>query len=97
MTLVSDEHFMTEENAKDFLETLMAILQTGVGSDEILRNDYCRSARTSIFALEKRIPRKPYFQNGRFYCPCCKGNKNSLNLFCDDCGQAIDWRNNNGR
>ena len=95
--MTPNDYYMTDENAKDFLETLMAALETGVGSDEILCNDYWQSARTSILALKKRIPRKPYLQNGRLYCPCCKGNKNALNLFYDYCGQAIDWRNNNGR
>lgn len=63
--MIPNGYYMTDKEAKDFLEKLMVMLQTGVSSEGIFRNNYWRSARTSILALDKRIPKEPYFQNGR--------------------------------
>lgn len=47
-------------------------------------------------AIEKQIPKKPVdksIENIKFMlCPCC-GNNNILSLdkYCSDCGQALDW------
>ena len=51
----------------------------------------------SITALERTIPQKPWLIEGRMLCPNCRGNKRSLNSYCDCCGQKIDWEviNNN--
>jgi len=58
---------------------------------------------TAVSALEKQIPKKPEWnlQNDAILCPCC-----GLDLMggveidseidpehCWNCGQAIDWRN----
>ena len=48
-------------------------------------------------ALEKQIPKKAknitttvYYKQGR--CPNCNALlKNTMNIFCSDCGQALDW------
>lgn len=52
----------------------------------------------AIEALEKQIPKKP---NGKFnvpdyvlaygICPSCGLGVNSDMKFCSECGQAIDW------
>lgn len=64
----------------------------------------------AIKALEKQIPKKPktYIVNMKliyFLCPNCKkriiskvdgewlAGKNQK--FCDECGQALDWSDNN--
>lgn len=47
--------------------------------------------QTAIDAIEKQIPKKYIFVNGRCVCPNCKENKQSLDIYCDNCGQAIDW------
>ena len=48
----------------------------------------------AIKALEKQIPKKPDFTEDKEFalCPCCNG-KGLLNKqkYCDNCGQKIDW------
>ena len=48
----------------------------------------CRTAR------EKQAPKKPDFTEDKEFalCPCCNGKGLSNNQkYCDDCGQKIDW------
>ena len=49
-----------------------------------------------IEALEKQIPKKPK-DDGWLYCPIC-GRDVLMDRFdyCPDCGQALDWSDNNG-
>lgn len=62
----------------------------------------------AIFALEKQIPKKPYKEKGRlqnnYFCPVCKiylGDEKELEYaglqpkYCQQCGQALDWGENN--
>lgn len=48
-------------------------------------------------AAEKQIPKKPANEK-RFFagvyignCPNCWGNVRNAEMFCSDCGQALDW------
>lgn len=51
-------------------------------------------------ALEKQIPKKAknisttvYYRQG--LCPNCNALlKNTINILCSDCGQALDWSDN---
>lgn len=56
---------------------------------------------SEIFALQELVDitnqTKPIYKNGRYYCPNCgsgeylyneDGNKNT---YCSQCGQKIDW------
>lgn len=46
-------------------------------------------------ALERRTPRKPR-NDGWLYCPVCgKDVLQDYVKFCPDCGQAIDWSEEN--
>ena len=60
--------------------------------------------RLAIEALEKQIQRKPVeikenhdfngdiiCKNG--YCPICKNELSNAYLFCNQCGQRLDWSN----
>lgn len=63
----------------------------------------------AIFALEKQIPKKPLDVCTPVttwgLCPVCKGELNKLGnkpnrvfknqAYCSDCGQALDWGENN--
>lgn len=66
--------------------------------------------KIAIEALEKQIPKKPdligdgYDDNGNLVydtwtCPCCE-TQYELDYddykFCPECGQKIDWSENNG-
>ena len=49
----------------------------------------------ALNALEKQIPKK-LKDNGWLYCPIC-GRDVLMDRFdyCPDCGQALDWSDNN--
>ena len=57
----------------------------------------CNANELALQALEKQIPKKAknitttlYYKQGR--CPNCNALlKNTMNIFCSDCGQALDW------
>ena len=45
----------------------------------------------AIEALEKQIPKKPYWEYGGCHCKSCGLDVLSDECFCPLCGQAIDW------
>lgn len=45
----------------------------------------------AIEALEKQIPKKPYWEYGGCHCKSCGLDVLSDEHFCPLCGQAIDW------
>ena len=68
----------------------------------------CIGKEALIIALSKQVSMKPVLVRGCFYCPACsfpitsedaKGlqGMNGFNLFCNHCGQALEWSNNNGK
>ena len=48
--------------------------------------------KLAIEALEKQIPKKPYWEYGGCHCKSCGLDVLSDEDFCPLCGQAIDWR-----
>ncbi len=61
----------------------------------------------AIKALRKQIPMKPnnikdiLDFSGRYYtsrgnCPCCKEGLNRSFIYCNKCGQKLDWGRING-
>lgn len=52
--------------------------------------------RFAISAIEKQIPKKPDFTEDKEFalCPCCNGNGLAdKQKYCDNCGQKLDWSN----
>ena len=49
------------------------------------------SIEIAILALEKQIPKKPYWEYGGCHCKSCGLDVLSDEHFCPLCGQAIDW------
>lgn len=73
--------------------------------------DYTVAFEEAIMALEKQIPKKPKETDAyphKLYCPTCywtfyfnKENADGYRrmhmfTYCPECGQAIDWSDNNG-
>lgn len=56
--------------------------------------EHIKSIEIAIQALEKQIPKKPIFTEDKqfAFCPCCdmKGLIDKQK-YCDDCGQKLDW------
>lgn len=88
---------MTEKEA---IEYFCRIMESGTIKSDEQQTAY----ETAIAALEKQIPRKvnnrsvdmtfPASVHGD--CPCC-GSKNLLSAdtnYCNACGQALDWTEN---
>lgn len=42
-------------------------------------------------ALEKQIPKKPYWEYGVWHCESCGFDVFIDDFFCPICGQEIDW------
>ena len=58
-------------------------------------NEDCRMSaeamKLAIEALEKQIPKKPYWEYGVWHCKSCGLDVFRDDSFCPICGQAIDW------
>lgn len=44
-----------------------------------------------VESVKRKTAQKPVSDGGRYLCPVCRDNKSLLGLYCDNCGQAIDW------
>ena len=69
-------------------EEAIDYLQDPIGK----REKHDEAIQMAIEALEKQIPKKPTLHEGWLYCSVCK--KDILMegyKFCPDCGQRIDW------
>ncbi len=44
-----------------------------------------------IKLIKLHTPKVPVLIDGRSVCPTCHNNKSSLNITCDNCGQALDF------
>ena len=59
--------------------------------------------KAAISAIEKQIPKKTVldtiFPSGItwYACPVCKHTNVETNRFCHNCGQALDWSDENDR
>lgn len=97
---------MTNEEAIEFLEcgavpscTCASNKRNGgtcPGEDAVLE-----AIKVAIKALEKQIPKKanPNLWDGWTECPMCGGIVQTGDYrcdFCPDCGQAIDWSDDDG-
>ena len=71
------------------LENLNDYAYYEVGYDDLARQSYL----TLKVAIKRNEPMRPiYEKDGTRSCPCCKGNWLTPNFkFCSDCGQKLDW------
>lgn len=87
---------MTPEQA---IEVLQCVID---GNDEefnqrLTDKEWNELLSMEIAALEKQIAKKPtnikYFTYDEKigYCPSCECGTNSQIMFCDKCGQKLDW------
>lgn len=94
---------MTYEEAK---ERVLAECESCADNEdcECLQDSDCFEYKTTIVeALNKQIPKKPTEQgkspeeeNYKFGgCPICTATVFGDMHFCDNCGQAIDWSDEN--
>ena len=70
-------------------------------ADKTIHSDLFNALAMGCKALEKQIPKKPIemkptdkLMNGYYSCPICGGwvgMDEYSNNYCGNCGQAIDW------
>lgn len=79
------------------------IIQTAIAEVEWeYPMEYAVAFETAITAIEKQIPKKPRETRCALMCANCghkiteKGCKKLSRSYCKVCGQAIDWRSDNG-
>lgn len=86
---------MTNEEAIEIIKNMSICLARGNGKLQFFT--VFTALKIAIEALEKQIPKKPLLvPDGKskiytFKCPTCGQAMYRVRLFCDDCGQAIDW------
>lgn len=101
---------MTTEKAIEQLNSLMNDRENHVHRDdfdEVFLQDI-EACKMGIQALEKQVPKKVIWKNkrnGKIYifswalCPNCGSDTcdvhNEKFRFCPDCGQALDWSDEN--
>ena len=90
---------MTYEEAK------IDLIESGI---ELGAGDFVdfEAMKIAVVALDKQIPQRPINLSNApldaycaiFRCPRCKGRlkMKSKGAYCDKCGQAIDWSDDNG-
>ena len=79
---------MTHEEAIKNINALNAVC----GQKDLYDAEFENALALAIEALEKQIPKKPYWEYGVWHCKSCGLNVFSDEYFCPICGQAIDWR-----
>ena len=83
---------MTHEEAKNILLTFIGKLVRGRKSGKsMLENRQFEAFAKAIEALEKQIPKKPYWEYGVWHCKSCGLDVFRDDFFCPICGQEIDW------
>ena len=76
-------------------EENIAILKSMIPEYEMKNKMFgVKALKDGISALEKQIPKKRYIKFPYSYCPVCNENiTDESPNYCPECGQAIDWRN----
>lgn len=92
---------MTENEAiEEFKERLELIEKCYRGKVE----DYKQALELGVKALEKQIPKKPIKSENQvvryvntYYCPTCELGITGTNIakWCYNCGQKLDWSDEN--
>ena len=85
---------MTYEDIRDYIDKTTIKLARQSGRSDALYLNMFRDA------IEKQIPKKPMdirtWVNDRLkagICPNCNDGLNSDMNYCSNCGQALDWSN----
>ena len=80
---------MTYEEAIEYISERYVTMSMCLTLDECRKHN--KAISMAIEALEKQIPKKPYWEYGGCHCKSCGLDVLSDEYFCPLCGQAIDW------
>ena len=80
---------MTVKEAIQAMKFYKEKLYNGIFNDKIDAFD------VTISALEKQIPKKvEEYLTSSFCCPVCTNVLSKYSIYCSNCGQALDWSDN---
>lgn len=82
---------MTENEAIKLFKERLTLIKEHY-AEEV--KGYEEALEIGIQALEKQISKKPDFTEDKEFalCPCCNGNGLAdKQKYCDNCGQKLDW------
>lgn len=84
-------HFECMKN--DAVVVLDSGFGTHPGESDLVYKNRKMYAELAINALEKQIPKKPKTDDRyvMYICPCCNDFIKVSHNCCQNCGQAIDW------
>lgn len=84
-------HFECMKN--DAVVVLDSGFGTHPGESDLVYKNRKMYAELAINALEKQIPKKPKTDDRyvMYICPCCNDFIKVSHNYCQNCGQAIDW------
>ena len=80
---------MTNDEAIEYIAKRYVTMSMCLTLDECRKHN--KAISMAIEALEKQIPKKPYWEYGGCHCKSCGLDVLSDEYFCPLCGQAIDW------
>lgn len=91
---------MTEKNlAEDYRMVLHEAKSMGCNEIKALYNIPLKNMEMIVQALKKQMPKKPKERDcigfDTLACPECKMALYLYEPYCDNCGQAIDWSDDN--
>ena len=91
---------MTESEAVEKLKNMRLFMQIEDENNDckFTEDDY-KANEIAIQALEKQMPKKPKERDcigfDTLACPECKMALYLYETYCDNCGQKIDWSDDN--
>lgn len=90
MNILIDGRILT--TAEEAIKNINA-LNAVCGQKGLYDAEFESALALAIDALEKQIPKKPYWEYGGWHCKSCGLDVLSDECFCPLCGQKIDWGN----
>lgn len=87
--LIDGRILTTAEEAIKNINALNAVC----GQKGLYDAEFESALALAIDALDKQIPKKPYWEYGGWHCKSCGLDVLSDEYFCPLCGQKIDWGN----
>lgn len=90
MNILIDGRILT--TAEEAIKNINA-LNAVCGQKGLYDAEFESALALAIDALDKQIPKKPYWEYGGWHCKSCGLDVLSDEYFCPLCGQKIDWGN----
>lgn len=96
LILIRDGYKNLDENGADEFRIIGKGVNATVEYGKTSYSEYVEALDIAIAAVEKQTPKKPIGSMKVFSkCPVCKNELYEEQKHCEECGQALDWSDNN--